>query len=62
MERRESGIKKNKMRSPLVAQPVKDPALSLQRLGSLLWHGLDPWLGSVHMPQARPKEKEEEQD
>ena len=28
--------------SSLVAQHVKDPALSLQLLGSLLWHGLDP--------------------
>ena len=27
----------------LVARGVKDPALSRQQLGSLLWHGFDPW-------------------
>ena len=26
-----------------MAQKVKDPALSLQWLGSLLWHGFNPW-------------------
>ena len=25
-------------------------ALSLQQLGSLLWHGFDPWPGNSHMP------------
>ena len=29
--------------SSLVARQVKDPALSLQQLGSLLWHGFYPW-------------------
>ena len=29
-------------------------ALSLQRLGSLLWHGFDPWPGNLHMLQAQP--------
>ena len=28
-----------------MAQLVKDPALSVQQLGSLLWCGFDPWLG-----------------
>ena len=28
---------------PVVAQRVKDPALSLQQLRSLLWHRFDPW-------------------
>jgi len=43
--------------SSLVAQWVKDQALSLQMLGSLLWHGSDPWPWNFHMPraQARPK-------
>ena len=36
--------------SSLVAQEVKDPVLLLQRLGSLLWHGFDPWPGNFHMP------------
>ena len=26
-----------------MVQQVKDPVLSLQQLGSLLWHGFDPW-------------------
>ena len=38
----------------LVAQRVKYPVLSLQRLGSLLWPGFDPWPGNCHMPQAQP--------
>ena len=24
---------------------------------SLLWHGLDPWPGNFHIPQAQPKNK-----
>ena len=43
--------------SSLVPQEVKDPALSLQRLGSLLWRRLSPWPGNFHMPQVRPKKK-----
>ena len=31
------------VRNSLAAQQVKDPALSLQQLGSLLWFGFDPW-------------------
>ena len=30
-------------RSSLMAQQVKDLALSQQQLRSLLWHGFDPW-------------------
>ena len=40
-----------------MAQWVKDPALSLQQLGLLLWHGFDPWPGNFRMPQVRPKKK-----
>ena len=28
-----------------MAQQVKDLALSLQQLGSVLWHGFNPWPG-----------------
>ena len=35
-----------------MAQQVKNPGLSLQQLGSLLWEGFDPW------PRAQPKKKE----
>ena len=42
-------------RSSLVAQWVKDPALSLQWLWLLLWHGFDPWPRNFHMPWAQPK-------
>lgn len=41
-----------------MAQRVKDPALSLQQLGSLLWCGFDPRPGNSHMLQAWPKERE----
>ena len=34
-----------------MAQEVKDPALSLQWLGSLLWPGFDPWPGNFRMPK-----------
>lgn len=37
---------------------VKEPALSLPWLGSLLGHGFNPWLGNFCVPQAPPKQKE----
>ena len=40
-----------------VAQQVKDPALSLQRLGLLLWRGFDPWPGKFHVPWVQQKKK-----
>ena len=40
-----------------MARRVKDPALSLQWLGSLLWHRFDPWPGIFHRPRVRPKGK-----
>ena len=48
---------KTTMRSSLAAQLIGDPVSSLQWLGSLLWHGFDPWPRSFHMPQAWPKTK-----
>ena len=42
-------------RSSLVAQWVKDPMLSLQQLGLLLWHGFDPWPKNFHMARVQPK-------
>lgn len=48
-----------KARSSLVAQRIKDLALSLHWLGSLLWLGLDPWPGKFHMPRAWQKERKE---
>ena len=38
-------------------QWVKDLALSLQQLRSLLWGGFNPWLGKFHMPQVQTKKK-----
>ena len=32
---------------------IKDLALSLQWLGSLLWHGFKSWPGNFCMPQAQ---------
>ena len=47
--------KKKKTWSSLVTQQVKDLALSLLWLGSLLWHGFIPWPRNFHMPQLWPK-------
>ena len=33
-----------------LVQQVKDPVLSLQWLGSLLWYRLDPWPRNFHIP------------
>jgi len=45
--------------SSLVVQWVKDPALSLQQLGSLLWCQFDdPWPRNFCMPRKKPKRKE----
>ena len=38
-----------------VVQQVKDLALSLKRLGLLLWLRIHPWPGNFHMPQVQKK-------
>ena len=43
-----------------MAQQVKDPALSLQWLRSLLWHRFNPWPRNFHMPQVRHKKRKED--
>ena len=43
--------------SSLVAQWVNDLTLSLLCLGSLLWHGFDPWPRNFLMPWAKKKKK-----
>ena len=48
-------ILRRKNRSSLVAQQVKDVALSLQQLGSVLWGGFDPWPEDFQRLQAQPK-------
>ena len=40
-----------------MAQQVKDPALSLLWLRSLLWREFDPWPLNFHVPQVRLKKK-----
>ena len=45
-----------KYRSPLLAQWVKDQALSLLWLRSVLWHWFDPWPRN-HMLRVWPKRK-----
>ena len=47
-------VKKNGWSSQ-VAPQVKDLALSLHQLGSLLWCGFSPWPRDFHMLQAQPK-------
>ena len=46
-----------KIRSFLMAQQVKDLALSLLWLRPLLWCGFNPWPWDFHMPQAQSKKK-----
>ena len=43
-------VLKKCLRNLLVAQGAKDPVLSLQQLGLLLWHVFSPWPGNFHMP------------
>ena len=44
-----------------MAQQVKDPPLSLQQLGSLLWRMFDPWPRNFCVPWAWPKKKKQKQ-
>ena len=50
-----SCLKNNLGGGPLVAQWVKDLALSLLWLWSLLWHEFDPWPRNFHIPWVQPK-------
>ena len=43
----------------LVAQWVKDPALSQQRPESLLWQRFELWPGNFHVSQAWPKKQKQ---
>ena len=43
-------------------QQVKDPALSLQPIGSLLWCSFDPWPGTICVLQVQPKGGERERE
>ena len=43
--------------SSLVAQWVKDPVLSLQWLGGLLWLRFNPCPRNFHMPQTQPRQR-----
>ena len=49
--------KKTKVRSSLVVQQVRDLAVSLQQLGSLLWCGFNSWARNFHMMRAQLKKK-----
>ena len=43
-----------------MVQWVKDPAVSLPPLGSLLWHRFALWPGNFYMPQTWPKKRKKE--
>ena len=43
-----------------MAQWVKDTALSLQRLRSLLWCRFNPWSGNFHRPSCRKENERKE--
>ena len=40
-----------------MVRQVKDPTLSLQHLGSLLWRGFNPWPGNFHNALEAAKKK-----
>ena len=44
-----------------MVQQVKDLVLSLQWLGSLLWHSFDPWPGNFYMLWVQPKKKKKKE-
>ena len=48
--------------SSLVSQRIKDLALALQRLRSLLWLEFNPWPGNMHVPEVQPKTKQPKQN
>ena len=51
-------VRSKEFRSSLVAQQVKDPALSLLWLWLLPWCRFNPWPGNFFMPQMWPPKKE----
>ena len=55
-------MKISKGGSSLVAQRVKDPALSRKQLRLLLWHRFDPWPRNFHMLWVHPEKKARELD
>ena len=56
-------LKRNEnIRFPTVAQQVKDLVLSLQWLGSLLRHRINPWPRNLLMRQVQPKKKKKKKE
>lgn len=53
-----SQLGKKQFRGSVVAQEVKNPALSWLWLGSLMWHRFGPWPWNFHMPFGKKKKKE----
>ena len=50
---------KRLLRSSLMAQGVKDPALLLLWLRSMLWRKFNPWPGNFYIPWSQPKKEKE---
>ena len=44
-----------------MAQQVRNMALSLKWLGSLLWLGFDPWPGNFNGGEGQPKKKKKKE-
>ena len=53
----QASLKAVYVRSSLVAQWVKNLALSLKQLRSLLWHGFNPWPGNYRRHGQKKKKK-----
>ena len=52
-----SSIQKHQLLEFSCSEQIRDLALSLQRLGSLLLHGFDSWPGNFQLPWAQPKKE-----
>ena len=59
---KDNSILKEGMGGSLVAQQVKDPALSLQWLQFLLWRGFDPWPGNFSLLWEWQKKKKKKRE
>ena len=56
------GIKEMESREFPVAEWVKDLALPLQWLRSLLWYGFDPWPRNIKKKKEKEKKRKKEKE
>ena len=56
------GVKEMESREFPVAEWVKDLALPLQWLRSLLWYGFDPWPRNIKKKKEKEKKRKKEKE